>query len=282
MMMKALRPAVSEPLTVTHQFLVFQGFVYTAIGVMLFAVPCFVSETVLFVSEPVGRKNEPATRLFGVAFVVIGYFYVQIARSNSEQAVFFCIVGRVNVPIACAVLAAISVCWQLCALFGVLDAAGAVLTHFSWRKTHSAQEPPPESAPLTFTHRFLIVQGFVYMAVGFMCYALPRFVTETLLFESEPVAARDEDMTRMIGLAVFVIGSLYTAAGMLNSEHAVAACIFDRVLVPIPCAIAAWVGSSWQFCLFFAVADPTLAMLTYCSWRKDNMQVAEYTQIGDT
>ena len=118
------------PLTPTNRFLVKQGFLYIGLGLLHLLVPGVVGQ-LLFM--PISEVEEPLYRVVGVSLLVIGYFYIQSARSNTYFFVTTTILDRLTfVP------AGIIICYlggapvQICAAFGILDPVLALLTYRSW------------------------------------------------------------------------------------------------------------------------------------------------------
>jgi hypothetical protein len=86
-------------------------------------------------------------------------------------------------------------------------------------------EKPPK---LTTASKCTAVNGFIYLAVGFLLIVWPG-ATQTL-FMDPPFAGHEEGLMRVIGLTVVVIGWLYVFGGRIGARQIVAASVIDRLI----------------------------------------------------
>jgi hypothetical protein len=109
------------------------------------------------------------------------------------------------------------------------------------------------------TSKYAAMNGLIYLGAGTLILVWPGIV-QTIFRDAEFVG-NEAALTRVIGMAVMIIGWLYLFGGLSGGRRIVAASVLDRlVLVPlvlIPLAIA---GVFPHFLLAFAVLDPTLGI----------------------
>ena len=74
-------------------------------------------------------------------------------------------------------------------------------------------EKPPS---LTTASKYTVVNGFIYLAVGFLLIVWPG-VTQTL-FRDSAFVGHEEGLVRVIGLTVIVIGWLYVFGGRSGAD----------------------------------------------------------------
>ena len=125
------RPA-DEILSATHQGLVYQGILYCAMGFLGLLAPS-VFPVILFM-EPFDVSEMPFVRLAGVALLIIGYFYIQIARTNLGFFVSVSILDRIILPVVFIYLWSCGLRRNICILFAIMDPTLALMTLKSWSK----------------------------------------------------------------------------------------------------------------------------------------------------
>ena len=86
-------------------------------------------------------------------------------------------------------------------------------------------EKPPS---LTTASKYTVVNGFIYLAVGFLLIVWPG-LTQTL-FRDPAFVGHEEGLMRVIGLTVVVIGWLYVFGGRSGARQIVAASVIDRLV----------------------------------------------------
>lgn len=119
------------------------------------------------------------------------------------------------------------------------------------------------------THKFVLTQGFAYLAAGSLSVVVPALVADVLLIPSP--AAHDLAWFRLLGVALATIGYCYIQSAR---QIDIAACVihttFNRLtFVPLMLLYAFFVGSLPQVCIAFGVMDPMLAILTHYVWVHD-------------
>ena len=117
-------------------------------------------------------------------------------------------------------------------------------------------EKPPK---LTTASKYTAVNGFIYLAVGFLLIVWPG-ATQTL-FMDPPFVGLEAGLMRVIGLTVVVIGWLYVFGGRSGARQIVAASVIDRLIfVPAVLVPVAMAGVFPHLLLTFAVCDVLLAI----------------------
>lgn len=117
-------------------------------------------------------------------------------------------------------------------------------------------EKPPS---LTAASKYTVVNGFIYLAVGFLLIVWPG-VTQTL-FRDSAFVGHEEGLVRVIGLTVIVIGWLYVFGGRSGARQIVAASVIDRLIfVPAVLIPVAMAGVFPHLLLTFAALDVLLAI----------------------
>jgi hypothetical protein len=117
-------------------------------------------------------------------------------------------------------------------------------------------EKPPS---LTTASKYTTVNGFIYLAVGFLLIVWPG-VTQSLFMELAFVG-HEEGLMRVIGLTVVVIGWLYVFGGRSGARQIVAASIIDRLIfVPAVLIPVAMAGVFPHLLLTFVIFDALLAI----------------------
>jgi hypothetical protein len=117
-------------------------------------------------------------------------------------------------------------------------------------------EKPPS---LTTASKYTTVNGFIYLAVGFLLIVWPG-VTQSLFMDLAFVG-HEEGLMRVIGLTVVVIGWLYVFGGRSGARQIVAASIIDRLIfVPAVLIPVAMAGVFPHLLLTFVIFDALLAI----------------------
>mmetsp|Transcript_11496 Transcript_11496/g.20338 ORF Transcript_11496/g.20338 Transcript_11496/m.20338 type:complete len:178 (+) Transcript_11496:82-615(+) len=123
------------------------------------------------------------------------------------------------------------------------------------------------SKPLSATHRFLFLQGLLYVFIGMLMMLVPKLFCMLLLTFIEDAEAK---MLMLSGVAVVVIGYFYMQCARSNSEHAVMDTTFDRLtVVPVFFVFCMVCGCRFRICLAFILLDPFLATLTALRWNQE-------------
>eukprot|EP00929_Paragymnodinium_shiwhaense_P028893 TRINITY_DN16673_c0_g1_i1.p1 TRINITY_DN16673_c0_g1~~TRINITY_DN16673_c0_g1_i1.p1 ORF type:complete len:292 (+),score=18.41 TRINITY_DN16673_c0_g1_i1:98-973(+) len=131
----AVQPQAQGERTSTHTFLLVQGVLYSGLGLGFMLGPQFLAPLLLM--GPMTSGEAGVYRILGIEVVIIGYLYIQNARSNLEHAVAATTLDRLLVPLPLAGIWMLGAPWQLCAAFGVLDPLLACLTAWSWQRSKS-------------------------------------------------------------------------------------------------------------------------------------------------
>lgn len=126
----------------------------------------------------------------------------------------------------------------------------------------------------TSTHKFILVQGISYVAVGLLSVVLPALVADAFLIPDPAVS--DLAWLRIVGVAVTTIGYLYIQLSrMIDIGPVVLYTTFNRVtFVPVLLLYILLCGSSPQVCISFALLGPLLAVLTHYVWTRDMVKQA--------
>eukprot|EP00931_Biecheleriopsis_adriatica_P047964 TRINITY_DN27694_c0_g1_i1.p1 TRINITY_DN27694_c0_g1~~TRINITY_DN27694_c0_g1_i1.p1 ORF type:complete len:195 (-),score=28.44 TRINITY_DN27694_c0_g1_i1:209-739(-) len=125
------------------------------------------------------------------------------------------------------------------------------------------------SKPLSATHRFLFLQGLLYIFIG-MCFLLvPKLFCMLLLTFIDDAESK---MLMVCGVTVVVIGYFYMQCARSNTEHTVMDTTFDRLtLVPALMVFCMLCGCRSRICLAFIILDPVLATLTALKWSQEKI-----------
>ena len=120
-----------------------------------------------------------------------------------------------------------------------------------------------EKAPsLTTASKYAVVNGFIYLAVGFLLIIWPG-VTQ-MLFRDPAFVGHEEGLMRVIGLTVVVIGWLYVFGARSGARQIVAASVIDRLIfVPAVLIPVAMAGVFPHLLLTFAALDVLLAIVAW-------------------
>ena len=117
-------------------------------------------------------------------------------------------------------------------------------------------------ATLSRASSFTWMSGAFYMASGALLLIWPG-AAQRLLRDPDFVG-HEAALVRVLGMCVLVIGWLYFFGGRSGGRQFVAATVADRiVLVPIVLIPTAVAGVLPHSMLLFAVADPTLALVSW-------------------
>jgi hypothetical protein len=120
-------------------------------------------------------------------------------------------------------------------------------------------EKPPS---LTTASKYTVVNGFIYLAVGFLLIVWPG-LTQTL-FRDPAFVGHEEGLMRVIGLTVVVIGWLYVFGGRSGVRQIVVASVIDRlVFVPAVLIPVAMAGVFPHLLLTFVALDVLLALVAW-------------------
>eukprot|EP01047_Picozoa_sp_COSAG01_P015825 COSAG01_NODE_798_length_13503_cov_8.878395_4_plen_224_part_00 len=139
----------------------------------------------------------------------------------------------------------------------------------------------PTAGHMTPTHRFLFIQGVLYMLTGLLFLVVPTAVAWCLRVCRDEVAFKscvqmsepEVHMWRFAGFAVLVIGYFYTAGARSNTMHFIAATTFNRLItVPVGMAFILAVGGRRELCLVFGILDPMLAIATIVSLKASDKE----------
>lgn len=115
---------------------------------------------------------------------------------------------------------------------------------------------------LSTASKFTSACGVFYMASGLMLLVWPGAVQ--VLFLDPPFEAREEALTRVLGMVLTIVGWLYIFGGRSGGRQFVASTVLDRlVLVPLVLIPTAAAGVFPHIMLTFAVLDPALALVTW-------------------
>jgi len=115
---------------------------------------------------------------------------------------------------------------------------------------------------LSTASKFTSACGAFYMVSGLMLLAWPGAVQ--VLFLDPPFEAREEALTRVLGMVLAIVGWLYIFGGRSGGRQFVASTVLDRlVLVPLVLVPTAAAGVFPHIMLTFAVLDPVLALVTW-------------------
>jgi hypothetical protein len=104
-----------------------------------------------------------------------------------------------------------------------------------------------------------VLNGVLYLGAGALFIAWPGLV-QTVFMEA-PFVGHEGALFRVVGVTLVVIGWLYLFGGRSGARNAVAASVFDRLLlvpaVLIPLAIA---GAFPHVLIALAILEPSLAI----------------------
>ena len=121
------------------------------------------------------------------------------------------------------------------------------------------RESPGSLAP---SSRFTVFNGVLYLCAGAVFLVWPGVVQTFLL--GPPFEGREESLTRVLGMAVAIIGWFYIFGGRSGARQVVAASVLDRVvLVPLVLGPLALSGVFPAVLGAFAVLDPVLGLIAW-------------------
>jgi len=128
-----------------------------------------------------------------------------------------------------------------------------------------SQPPGPHSR----LSRYIIANGFLYMAIGACMYVLPTAVL-TRVFFLPPLSPLEEGLLRAIGAVAAVVGWFYVMGGRTRADSFGLATVVDRFLIPVFFVPLWWLGLGPPGLVFpFAILDPLLALGAYAIWRRE-------------
>ena len=119
------------------------------------------------------------------------------------------------------------------------------------------------------THRLIVLQGLLYIAVGLAAMIVPKFWISIFSLGSlkgSEMGGKEVLMMQMTGAAVVFIGHLFLQGARGNTLHFVATVTFNRIFIDPPAMLVLYLlGVHWQICLAEGLLDPLLALLTLAS-----------------
>ena len=132
-------PDPEAKLRPTNAFRVKQGMLYACVGLVSMVSPDFFAKLILM--RPFVAAEVPLVRSLGVAFVLIGYFYAQGARTNSKWFPKATVTDRIFIvqPLM-AYLYAMGVRPKMCGVIAVLDFFLGLLTQRSINKENEKDD----------------------------------------------------------------------------------------------------------------------------------------------
>jgi hypothetical protein len=117
-------------------------------------------------------------------------------------------------------------------------------------------------ASLPASSRFIVLNGYLYLACGVLLLLWPGAV-QTLFLERAFVGD-EASLVRALGMALAIIGWFYLFGGRSGARQIVAASVIDRItLVPLVLVPLALMGVFPRLFLAFGVLDPVLGL---CAW----------------
>jgi H+/Cl- antiporter ClcA len=129
------------PLSLTSKFLFAQGCCYSAIGALIAVKPHIVPILFFMTDEQYTEKEAGILQLVGVAVSVVGYYYIQGARGNTEHFASSTVSSRLAIPFV-LMPAAIwgNAPWNMCLAFAILDPLLAFGTFQTWKYEQAGQK----------------------------------------------------------------------------------------------------------------------------------------------
>ena len=119
------------------------------------------------------------------------------------------------------------------------------------------------------THRLIVLQGLLYIAVGLAAMIIPKFWISIFSLGSlkgSEMGDKEVLMMQMTGAAVVFIGHFFLQGARGNTLHFVATVTFNRIFIDPPAMLVLYLlGVHWQICLAEGLLDPLLALLTLAS-----------------
>ena len=128
-----------------------------------------------------------------------------------------------------------------------------------------SQPPGPHSR----LSRYIVANGFLYMAIGAGIYLAPVALLERAFF-LPPLTPLEQGLLRALGSVAAIIGWFYVMGGRTRAASFCLATVADRFLVPF-LFVPLWVrGLGPPGRVFsFAILDPVLAIGAYLIWRRE-------------
>ncbi|KNC77531.1 hypothetical protein SARC_10005 [Sphaeroforma arctica JP610] len=140
-----------------------------------------------------------------------------------------------------------------------------------WELMHLST-PPVDPTPLTRSHKFLLLQGYIYVTLGISFMAASDMVLQ-MIGHGVPTV-EESSMFQMVGAALVIIGYFYMQMAKSNTELLLATTVFDRLVILPPLIIFGYfTGAPTSVSVFFVLADPLIALLTWLSWHHDPARV---------
>lgn len=137
------------------------------------------------------------------------------------------------------------------------------VTARSWWSTMLETPAGPPSA----LSRYTFWNGVMYLVVGLTLYFVPDLVRTLLLMA--PFSGQEQGYTRLLGVAVAVIGWFYMFGARTRADSFAMSTVADRIAVPV-LLLPLWFTGQVQagLVLSFALLDPLLALGAYLIWRR--------------
>jgi hypothetical protein len=130
-------------------------------------------------------------------------------------------------------------------------------------------QPPGPHSRLT---RYVVANGFLYMAIGAGIYLLPASVLVQVFFLPS-LSPLEEGLLRACGMVVVVVGWFYVIGGRARADSFCLATVVDRLLVPVFLVPLWFMGLGPPGLVFpFAILDPVLALGAYAIWRRQQVR----------
>lgn len=134
------------------------------------------------------------------------------------------------------------------------------------------QQPPGPHSRLS---RYVVANGFLYLAIGAGLYLLPAAVLARLFFVGR-LAGYEEGLARAVGVTVAIIGWFYVMGGRTRAASFGLATVVDRLLLPLLLLPLWLLGlAAPGMILPFAVLDPLLALGALLVWRAERARAKE-------
>ena len=125
--------AAKGPATPLSRYIVMNGALYVAFGVVVLAWP---QVTYLMGADDFLPGQSGLVRVLGFVMTVIGWFYIMGGRTGATSFGLASVVDRAIVPFAlCGLALSGAVDWGLILGFAILDPALALGAYLIWRRT---------------------------------------------------------------------------------------------------------------------------------------------------
>jgi hypothetical protein len=110
--------------------------------------------------------------------------------------------------------------------------------------------------------------GFLYLFIGSTFFFFPNLQVQIGLIPA--FQGQEEALLRFVGMTLAIIGYFYIFGARTNIKSFGLSTVVDRLLIPF---LILFVFSMSEINLMlvlpFAILDPTLAVIAYMLWRKD-------------